>query len=230
MIGQTRAIRSLATQSWFILLPAAAIAESIPLDETESLYLHKVVAESVTYQGTSALRVTEAEEFRDSGPDKLVVIKGWDFRNGVIEVEVAGRPIPGANEGARGFIGVAFHVNADVSEYECIYLRPTNGRVNDQVRRNHSTQYVSYPEFPWRRLRESQPGKYESYVDLIPGEWTRVKIEVSGTTAKLFVHGVEQPTLIVNDLKLGEISGAIALRIGPGTEGFFRNLRVTTVP
>jgi hypothetical protein len=196
----------------------------------EALHLHKVVAETVTHDGRTALRVTEAEEFKNDGPDKLAVIKGINFQNGVIEVDVAGRPTEGSNAGARGFIGVAFHINADVSEYECIYLRPTNGRANDQLRRNHSSQYVSYPDFPWRRLREAEPGKYESYVDLVPGKWTPIKIEVSGTTAKLFVHGAEQPTLIVNDLKLGEVGGAIALRIGPGTEGYFSNLRVSIDP
>jgi hypothetical protein len=46
-------------------------------------------------------------------------------------------------------------------------LRPTNGRADDQVRRNHSTQYISYPDFPWYRLREETPGMYESYSDSI---------------------------------------------------------------
>jgi hypothetical protein len=41
------------------------------------------------------------------------------------------------------------------------------------VQRGHSAQYESEPEFPWDRLRAEAPGKYESYVDLAPGEWTR---------------------------------------------------------
>lgn len=67
-------------------------------------------------------------------------------------------------------------------------MRPTNGRAEDQVRRNHSSQYISFPEFPWHRLRKEFPEKYESCVDLTPGEWTPVKIVVDGTTAKLYVH------------------------------------------
>jgi hypothetical protein len=42
------------------------------------------------------------------------------------------------------YIGVAFRVNLnaakDAAKYECFCLRPTNGRADDQVRRNHSTQ------------------------------------------------------------------------------------------
>ena len=36
-----------------------------------------------------------------------------------------------------------------------------------------------------------------------------------------------QPVLIVNDLKLGDSSGAVALWIGPGTEGYFTDLVIT---
>ena len=68
---------------------------------------------------------------------------------------------------------------------------------------------------------------YESYVDLLPGEWTDVKIVVVGTTARLYVHGADQPSLIVNDLKLGESSGAVALWIGPGTVAHFTDLSIS---
>lgn len=63
-------------------------------------------------------------------------------------------------------------------------------------------------------------------MDLVPGEWTRVKIVIAGATARLYVHGAEQPSLIVNDLKLGASEGTVALWIGPGTEAHFANLRV----
>ena len=113
------------------------------------------------------------------------------------------------------------------STFETIYLRPTNGRADDQLRRNHSVQYFAYPEYPWHRLRDETPGMYETYVDLVPGEWTRVKIEVSGEQARLYVHDAEQPVLVVNDLKLGNSEGAIGLWIGPGTDAYFADLSVT---
>ena len=121
----------------------------------------------------------------------------------------------------------AAEAGKDTMKYECFYLRPTNGRADDQVRRNHSAQYVSYPEFPWHRLRKEFPEKYESYVDLLPGEWTKVKIEVRGNKARLYVHDAAQPVLVVNDLKQGASQGQIALWVGTGTVAHFANLRVS---
>jgi hypothetical protein len=154
------------------------------------------------------------------------VVKDASFRDGTIEVDLAGQPVAGAAAGARGFIGVAFRLQAD-GRYEYIYLRPTNGRADDQVRRNHSTQYSSYPDFDFARSRQEAPEKYESYVDLEPGVWTKFKIDVDGRKARLYVHGAEQPCLIVDDLKLEPRSGSVALWVGPGTEGYFANLKIT---
>jgi hypothetical protein len=113
--------------------------------------------------------------------------------------------------------------------YDAFYLRPTNGRAEDQVRRNHSAQYISNPAWPWPRLRKETPEKYEAYVDLVPGAWTKVKIEVRGEQARLYVHDQPQPTLIVNDVKTGpQGRGAIALWVGPGTIAHFRNVSVRT--
>jgi hypothetical protein len=75
--------------------------------------------------------------------DKLVIVRGTEFQNGVIEVDLAGKPSPGAPPLARGFIGVAFHINKGASKFEYFYLRPTNARADDQLRRNHSAQYAA---------------------------------------------------------------------------------------
>jgi hypothetical protein len=115
-----------------------------------------------------------------------------------------------------------------LSRFECIYLRPTNGRADVQLRRNRSVQYFSYPDYKFDRLRAEAAGEYETYVDLEPGAWTKMRIEVSGERALLFVYDADQPKLIVNDLKHGAgLSGGIELYIDNGTEGFFRDLRVT---
>lgn len=213
-----------------VLLCGASLAaqtRTFPLESLEGLKLHHVAAAPAAYQGRKAIRVTEPAGATGQGEDKLAVLTGTEFQDGIIEVDLAGRPGGGAAEGARGFVGVAFRVHPDLSKFECFYLRPTNGRADDQVRRNHSVQYVSFPDFPWPRLRKETPEKYESYADLVPGEWTKVKIEVRGAKARLYVHGAGQPVLVVNDLKLGEGKGAVALWIGPGTEAHFANLRVS---
>jgi hypothetical protein len=176
------------------------------------------------YKGRSAIQVIATSGAANA--TSYVVVKDAKFRDGTIEVDLAGQPAATAAEGARGFIGMAFRLQGD-GKYEYIYLRPTNGRADDQVRRNHSTQYSSYPDFDFARSRQEAPEKYESYVDLQPGVWTKYKIEVEGRKARLYVNGADQPCLIVNDLKLEPREGGVALWVGPGTEGYFSNLKVT---
>ncbi len=209
-------------------LPLVSEAQTLSLNSLEGLRAHKVQLELENYHGRSAVHVTDAGTFLGDNEDKLVIIDQSRFRDGVIEVSLSGAPGIHAGEAARGFVGVAFRVAADATSFEAFYLRPTNGRADDQLRRNHSAQYISYPDYPWHRLREETPSVYESYVDLVPGEWTDVRIEVSGNSARLFVHNAEQPCLIVNDLKLGaDRSGAIGLWIGPGTDAHFADLTIT---
>jgi hypothetical protein len=204
------------------LIPAVRQAD-IPLT-LDRLTLKGVVADRAKHQDRDALRLLEADKSRNTLG--LAIINGSKFRDGTIEVDVAGRRGPYAVPDDRGFIGVAFRITPSADKFEYIYLRPDNGRVNDQVRRNHSTQYSSHPDFPWPRMRKEFPEKYESYVDLEYGVWTRLRVVVAGTTARLFVHDAPQPALVVDDLKLGEGEGAVALWIGAGTEGFFSNLRI----
>jgi hypothetical protein len=239
----TRSAVVALTTTASLLLPgvASAQAKHYPLESVDGLRLHNVTAEPVTYQGKRGLRVTIAEEavrrLQRMAPEErtqfeqLASIEGLDFSNCVIEAEMAGAPAPGAQEGARGFVGVAFRLRNDMQTYDAFYLRPTNGRAEDQERRNHSAQYISHPEWPWYRLRKETPSKYEAYVDLVPGVWTKIKIQVRGERARLHVHDQEQPTLIVNDVKSGAHGkGAVALWVGPGTIAHFRNLTVTRIP
>ena len=191
----------------------------------DALEPHRTSISEVEYRGRRAIRLVEVGEVPNG--EAYAIVKGPAFTDGTIELEVAGAPRPGSGGGARGFIGIGFRLQSD-GRYEHVYLRPTNGRADDQVRRNHSTQYAMHPDFDFARFRKEAPEKYESYVDLEPGVWTRVKLVVAGATAKLYVHGAAQPCLIVNDLKLGAAAqGRVLLWIGPGTEGYFTNLRVT---
>jgi hypothetical protein len=218
-----------------LFLPGAASAQArrYPLEAVERLRFHNVTAEPAMLQGKKGLKATISEEARrrmsqtQQYAQGLVWIEGLDFSNGVIEAEIAGALAPEAGGEARGFVGIAFRVQEDLKTYDAFYLRPTNGRADDQERRNHSAQYISLPEWPWSRLRKEMPGKYEAYVDLVPGTWTRVKIEVRREQARLYVHDNEQPALIVQDVKSGANGhGGVALWLEPGTVAHFRNLTV----
>ena len=183
--------------------------------------------EPVTYRGVRALKLVPAPASAGKDEDMLALLGGPEFRNGTIQLDVAGAPLPGASGGARGFIGVSFRTGPRGAWSEVFYLRPTNGRADDQLRRNHAVQYASDPEYPWHRLREESPGVYESYADLEPGVWTTMRIEVSGTTARLYLNGAAQPTLIVHDLKHGDRPGRIALWAHVETDAYFGPIAVT---
>jgi len=217
-----------------MLMPCVSASQTFALDSTNGLQPHDVKVEAVTYQGRKSVRVVpavsaEAElaAAKNAEGGGVVLLQGSSFHNGTIEVDVAGKPRTGAVADARGFVGLAFRVSSDGSSYECFYIRPTNGRADDQLRRNHSTQYISMPDYPWSKLRKESPGQYESYVDLAPSEWTKIKIEVSDVKGRLYVNDSTQPALIVNDLKRGDSQGSVALWIGMGTEAYFANLRLS---
>jgi hypothetical protein len=177
--------------------------------------------------GKETIRVTKDPKVIAVDEATFARLAEADFKNGIIEVKVLSKLLEDAPEFARGFIGVAFRIDKSNSRFECIYIRPSNGRAEDQVRRNHSTQYFSYPDYKFDRLRKDSPEKYESYADMGLNEWITIKIEVKDEKAKLYLNGQEHPVLIVNDLKHGAgLSGGIGLWVEVGTEGHFRDLKV----
>jgi hypothetical protein len=211
-----------------ICLPGQLCGQSsheISLNEVNKLELHNVKAGLVTYRGVAAVRIVDTATADVGDAGRLAIVRGSSFQDGTIEVAVAGDTAANAPPLARGFVGIAFRVT-EAAHFECLYIRPKNGRSEDQLQRNHSTQYISNPGFPWDKLRSETPGKYESYVDLVPGEWTKIKIQVVGQTAKLYVNGADQPTLIVNGLKQPLAKGGIALWVGPGTIAHFADLKI----
>jgi hypothetical protein len=199
------------------------------LDSTEGLELINTTAQVVNYRGRRALHLAPAKAHDPNKGSMMALVAGSDFNDGTIEADVAGVPITAMDATARGFVGVVFRGQEHGVRAENIYLRPTNGRADDQLRRNHSVQYESIPDFPWDRLRKEQPGVYESYTDLESGAWTKIKIEVAGTKARLYVNGAEQPCLIVNDLKLGDVRGQVGLWAFIATDAYFSNLQITKV-
>lgn len=201
-------------------------AQTIKLDG-KKLEAVQVAMSIEKLMGSEVVKVIKDSTVKAVDEPTFVKIRGIEFSNGTIEVKVLSRLLKNASEFSRGFIGIAFRINDNNTKFECIYLRPTNGRANDQVRRNHSIQYYSYPDYKFDRLRKEAPERYESYADMELNKWITMRIEVNGTQAKLFLDNNQQPSLIVNDLKHGaNVSGAIALWVDVGTEGYFKDLKV----
>lgn len=199
-------------------------AEELEITKSEAVNVFVTTREM---DGETTAVVSKDPKITADDESTFAKIAGTEFQNGTIEVKVLSRLLKNAPAHARGFIGVAFRINGDHSKFESIYIRPTNGRAEDQLRRNRSTQYFSYPDFKFDRLRKEAAGQYESYADMGLDEWITLRIEVKGDKAKLFLNGTKQPALIVNDLKHGSgQAGAIGLWVDVGTEGFFKDLKV----
>lgn len=201
-------------------------AQKIKLQESNFTAVQTTVSiEKI--EGKKAVKVIKSKSVVKDDEATYAKLNDLQFRDGVIEVEVLSRLLPDAPEHARGFIGLAFRINNDNSRFESIYIRPTNGMADDQLRRNRSIQYFSYPDFKFTDSRKSAPGVYETYADMALNRWIKLKIEVKGAKAKLYIDNAKQPNLIVNDLKMGaDQSGFAGLFVDIGTEGFFRNLKI----
>lgn len=201
-------------------------SQTIKLD-TNRLEAVNVLMSIEKLMGKEVVKAIKDSSVKEADEPTFVKIKGIAFKNGTIEVKVLSRLLKNAPDFARGFIGIAFRINDSNTKYESIYIRPVNARVDDQVRRNHSIQYYSYPDYKFDRLRKEAPERYESYADMEMNKWITMRIEVKDTQAKLFLDNNKQPSLIVNDLKHGaDLSGAIALWVEVGTEGFFSDLKI----
>ena len=142
-----------------------SLTQTFRLDKPSELELINVTAEPVTYRGHSALRLVEQDTTSDR--ESIAILHHSNFKDGILETMIAGNPRADAPEGMRGFVGIAFRVRPHGSHFECFYIRPTNGRSDDQLRRNHATQYISHPDYPWFKLRQEHQGVYESYTDLV---------------------------------------------------------------
>jgi hypothetical protein len=234
-----RQIAGVACLVYTALWPSLGFSEeqtfSYSIETLPGIHLHKVSGTSVVFLNRKALKVELLPEITMGkfgvdyiDRDTLAVIPGTEgFRNGTIEVDVVGKLSPSAPPYARGFLGIAFRIAKDISQFEALYVRPTNARADDQVRRNHTLQYFSFPDYPYSRFRQEAPERYESYADLNMDDWTHLRIEVEDGKARLYINDAQQPALIVNDLKLGrDKPGAVGLWTEIGTVAYFSNLKI----
>lgn len=218
-------IASLAVS--FLFVAAAAFAEPVSI-ELRQLDANSVSIASAKVKEHDVVRVEKDPRVTADDEPTFAKVRGVEFSNGTIEVKVLSRLLSNAPAHARGFIGLAFRINDTNTKFEAIYIRPTNGRAQEQLRRNRAIQYFSFPDYKFDRTRKEFPGVYESYADMGLDEWITLRIEVRGQQAKLFLNDQVQPSLIVNDLKHGaDARGGVGLWVDVGTEGFFRDLRIS---
>ena len=147
------------------------------------------------------------------------------MENGAVEVDLCARLLPDAPDYARGFIGLAYRVQDDLSTYESLYLRPTNGRPHapPPPRDARAMQYYAYPNHPFDVLRDKEPGRYEAGAEIALDRWTRLRITFQGQDFAAYADGV---LILTGKGKLPPRPGRIGLWVDIGTEGFFANLSV----
>jgi hypothetical protein len=202
--------------------PSAKV-QIFPLRDTAGLSAPHVKTEAVKYLGRESVRMTIEGEDHEG----LTLLPGTDFQYGVFEADIALKPTTPPGVRFPGFVGIAFRVRPDASHYELFYLRPGNSDAPDQAMRNHAVQYVSEPDFGWYRLRREWPSVYESHADLAMATWTKVRIEVAGRAAKLFLNGSAKPSLVVDGLRGEDLHGAVGLWGFTDEEAYFSNVRIT---
>jgi hypothetical protein len=194
-----------------------------PLRNTSGLSAPQVKTEAVKYLGRESVRMTVEGDDHEG----LALLPGTNFQDGVIEADIALKITTPPGVRYPGFIGIAFRAKPDASHYELFYLRPGNSESPDQAQRNHTVQYASEPAHGWYRLRREWPSIYESHAEIAMETWTKVRIEVTGRAAKLYLNGSAKPSLVVDGLKGEDLHGAVGLWGFTDEEAYFSNVRIT---
>lgn len=204
----------------------------------QSFALHNVTGEIIKFQDKQVLKIErdlKAIPFDSTNIEKTVdeahyarLVGVDDFENGTIEVKMYSQlQDPRPYSGVAGFIGVYFRIKEDDSAFEGIYLRPKVGRVNNQLFRNHTVQYMSYPHAKFDTLRKIAPFKYEGAAPVALNEWITMRIEVNGETAEMFINDMKYSSFVVDKMLGKNKRGAIGLYVDIGTIGYFRDVKVT---
>jgi len=153
----------------------------------------------------------------------LVWLKGVNFKDGTIDVDLRGKDIF-----LQSFMGIAFHAK-DSSVYDVVYFRPFRFRIADTATRKWSVQYVSIPGYDYTVLRKAHPGVYENDIKPapVPENWLHATIVIKDGWITVYVNHSPNPSLKVK--ALGTLAnGKIGLWSSPGSlSSDFANLSIT---
>lgn len=211
--------------------PAVPAPQVFPLSDAKALVAKNVQLEPVEYLGRKAVRLTQPPgTAQATGAEGIALLANTEFQDGTIEADFALKITTPPGVRMPGFMGIAFRARPDGSRFDQFYVRPGNGHAEDQAMRNHAVQYVAHPAHPWFVLRPQWPWVYEAGADIQPETWFRVRIDVAGRAARLYIDDAKQPVLIVDGLKGTELRGGVGLTGFPGQEAYFANLRITHAP
>ncbi|MDJ1479789.1 DUF1080 domain-containing protein [Cytophagaceae bacterium YF14B1] len=208
------------TYSLFGIVPSLVQAQKTTNYDLASLLEQKklTVYNRTIYLSDDKMAVKLNEKDREG----IVWLNGITFGNGTIEIDLKGKDVL-----QRSFLGVVFHGVND-STYDAVYFRPFNFHAKDSIRRIHAVQYISHPVYTWSKLREERNGVYEKAVisPPDPNNWFHARIEVVGETVQVYVNDVKTASLTIKKLN-DRKDGKIGLWVGDGSDGEFKNLKIT---
>jgi hypothetical protein len=162
-------------------------------------------AKAADYQGRKSLLL-------DGG---AAVLKDFEMRDGVIDVDIA-------TPASRGFFGIQFRIANEGANLEWVYLRQHKSGLPDAM------QYTPVLNTGANWQIYNGPG-FTGAVDIPKDVWFHLRLEVTGAQAKLYVKDMDNPALVMNDLKSGIQKGEVALYVLTGAT-YFSNFEVRTTP
>jgi hypothetical protein len=127
----------------------------------------------------------------------FATVKDSEFTDGIIEYDLA-------FDGQRGFVGNVWRLQ-DFGNFEKFYMRPHQSGNPD------ASQYTPF----FNEISSVQ--LYSGIDDFLArltypfNEWIHVKVVVSGENAEIYVKDMEEPALIINDLKRDIKPGKVGL-------------------
>lgn len=223
--------------SLLCLFTIESFGQNLQFDK-KSFQLFNVTGEIIKFQGEKVLKLErdlKAFPFDINRLEATVddvhyarLLNLDDFENGTIEVKMYSQiqnPSPFA--GAAGFIGLYYRIQEDNSAWESIYLRPKVGRADNQLYRNHTVQYFAYPNAKFDTLRKIAPFKYEGPAPVALNEWIKMRIEINGESAEMFINDLKYSSFIVDKMLGKSKKGSIGLYVDIATTGYFKDLKVT---
>ena len=142
-------------------------------------------------------------------------VKDFDMRDGVVDVDVA-------TPAKRGFFGIQFRIDANRQDAEWVYLRQHKSGLPDAL------QYTPVLRTGLNWQIYNGPG-FTGAVDIPRDEWFHLRLVVAGAQAKLYVKDMNQPALVMDDLKSGVPKGQVALAVLIGAT-YFSNFEVRATP
>ena len=182
----------------------------------DSLQVYSVPADSLHWDVQGKTSYTEYQGrqciFLDGG---AAILKDFEMRDGIIDVDIS-------TAASRGFLGIQFRMDSTGGNAEYIYLRPQFSGQPDAM------QYtpVIGGGLNWQIYNGTG---FTGAVDIPHDEWFHIRIVIMGAQAFLYVKDMNNPALVMSDLKSGVQNGFVALVALMGGV-YFSDFKIQTTP